>query len=99
MANTEKLLEERGSRYGDFATHALITQSLKNTFYQLSPSVGKLTPAMCEAIDMIFHKLGRIGNGDPTYVDSWDDIAGYATLVSKAIEKDFETQILQQREE
>ena len=31
---------------------------------------------------MIAHKLGRIVNGDPNYADSWDDIAGYAKLVS-----------------
>ena len=30
---------------------------------------------------MIFHKLARIANGDPTYIDSWTDIAGYAQLV------------------
>ena len=36
---------------------------------------------LCEAINMICHKLGRIANGDPTYDDSWRDIAGYAMLV------------------
>jgi hypothetical protein len=31
---------------------------------------------------MIVHKIGRIVNGNPDKVDHWDDIAGYATLVS-----------------
>jgi hypothetical protein len=31
---------------------------------------------------MIAHKIGRILNGDPDYIDSWDDIAGYAKLVA-----------------
>jgi hypothetical protein len=35
---------------------------------------------------MIAHKLGRIVNGDPNYVDSWVDIAGYATLVAKRLQ-------------
>jgi hypothetical protein len=35
-----------------------------------------------EGLHMILHKIGRIVNGDPDYVDSWLDIAGYATLVA-----------------
>jgi hypothetical protein len=34
---------------------------------------------------MICHKISRIANGDPNYADSWDDIAGYAKLVSDYI--------------
>jgi hypothetical protein len=36
---------------------------------------------MKEALDMVAHKIGRILNGDPTYTDSWHDIAGYSKLV------------------
>jgi hypothetical protein len=77
----ENILEERGSRYGDFAGHAKLTQELKDTFSHCAASYDKLTPSMKEAIDMIFHKLGRIGNGDPFYDDSWIDIEGYTHLV------------------
>jgi hypothetical protein len=45
-----------------------------------------LTPDQQEALDMIFHKIGRIVNGDPDYADSWIDIAGYATLVADRLE-------------
>ena len=38
-----------------------------------------------EALDMIFHKIARILNGDPNYADSWHDIAGYATLIDKEL--------------
>lgn len=79
--NIQEILIERGNRYGKFYSHAEITQSLKQTFYTLSPQSKHFIPAMSEAIDMIFHKLGRIGNGDPYYADSWVDIAGYAQLV------------------
>lgn len=34
---------------------------------------------------MICHKMARIINGDPNYRDSWDDVAGYATLVAKRL--------------
>ena len=30
---------------------------------------------------MIAHKMGRILNGDPSYIDSWTDIVGYAKLI------------------
>lgn len=80
-SNIKDILSERGSRYGDFAGHALLTQALKDTFADHSVSYSKLTPPMVEAIEMIFHKLGRIGNGNPFYADSWVDIVGYAQLV------------------
>ena len=35
-----------------------------------------------EALDMIATKIARILNGNPDHVDSWIDIAGYATLVA-----------------
>lgn len=78
------ILQERGVRYGKFASHALATQQLKAV---LRESMGVLkwdglTASQQEALDMIAHKLGRITNGDPNYEDSWRDIAGYATLVA-----------------
>jgi hypothetical protein len=36
---------------------------------------------------MITHKISRILNGDPNYDDSWRDIAGYAMLVVKELER------------
>ena len=82
-----EILTERGSRYGSFDGHAKITQALKRNFSIYSVNYCKLTPSMQEAIDMIFHKLGRIGNGDPTYLDSWIDIVGYAQLVVDELSK------------
>lgn len=77
------LLAERGSRYGSFNTHAKVTQAFKLQCAEaLKDSRVVLSPSQQESLDMIFHKIGRIVNGDPNYVDSWDDIAGYATLVS-----------------
>ena len=84
----DKTLEERGSRYGEFINHAIITQSLKGIIYSaLTQQQKQLPPDMNEALDMICHKIGRIVNGDPTYVDSWVDIAGYAQLVVNRLQK------------
>ena len=85
MADTlTQTLTERGNRYGPFVGHAEVTQQLKNVAYQFNDfeSWDKLAPDQKEALEMIFHKIGRILNGDPNYDDSWVDIAGYAQLVA-----------------
>lgn len=80
----EKTLEERGSRYGDFAGHAAITQNIKNTM-QATPNWKHLRANQKEALEMTAHKIGRILNGDPDYKDSWVDIEGYIHLVSTTL--------------
>lgn len=81
------LLTERGQRYGDFFTHAVITQNLKDEInVWLEKKKLKLASDQHEALEMICHKIGRIINGDPDYADSWRDIAGYALLVADRLE-------------
>ena len=77
---TEALITESGTRYGRFKDGADIMQSLKDTMRDVD-GWNNLTANQKEALDMIQHKIGRILNGDPTYDDSWKDIAGYATLI------------------
>jgi hypothetical protein len=79
--NLDTILEERGSRYGDFARHARITQRLKRLMFSFKDP-AQLDDDQVQALEMIAHKIGRILNGDPDYADSWDDIAGYAKLVA-----------------
>ena len=85
MTDIDKVLEERGSRYGDFDQHAAITQAIKRVMRE-SPNWSRLAPDQVEALEMVAHKIGRILNGDPDYADSWVDIAGYAKLVSRRLE-------------
>lgn len=83
----KEIIAERGNRYGDFEGHAEITQTLKlNAASFLLRRQKALNPSQQEALDMIFHKIGRILNGDPNYKDSWIDIAGYAQLVADQLE-------------
>lgn len=84
MADTNKILAERGKTHGDFSNQAECTQDLKKAFYNWAQH-NKLTPYMKEAADMILHKLARAATGDPFMQDHWDDIAGYATLVSDRV--------------
>ena len=84
MSNIDDTLKERGSRYGEFTGHAEITQGLKDAMVT-GVSWHLLEDDMKEALEMVAHKIGRIVNGDPTYIDSWTDIIGYTRLVEKRL--------------
>lgn len=80
---TDALLAERAKTHGDYTVHAKCTQMLKGVLVlHFSSSLNDLTAAQHEALDMIFHKIGRIIAGNPNFRDHWADIAGYAKLVA-----------------
>jgi len=83
--NIHDTLAERGERYGDFEGHAYITQGLKEIMYSVN-GWHRLTMSQREALEMVAHKIGRILNGDPDYLDSWVDIIGYTQLVVNQLE-------------
>jgi len=86
--STEETLAQRGSRYGEFSSHAKLSQELKRVFSEHVIAHGQpemFNEVIREGLELIFHKIARIGNGDPQYDDNWRDIAGYATLVEKHI--------------
>lgn len=84
-------LTQRGSRYGPFKGHAEITQSLKDVAHR-SPNWPNLSADKREAVEMIFHKIGRFLNqdSDPEYRDNWHDIIGYAKLVEDTLPEEKE---------
>lgn len=77
--NINDTLKERELTYGDYADNAMIIQNLKDII-RCGKNYSLTSSAQRESIDMIVHKLGRIVNGDPSYMDSWHDIVGYAEL-------------------
>jgi len=87
------VLEQRGATYGDYPVVAALSQALKNTIMQHyfevhgGDSATPLPPYMAESISMICHKLSRIANGNPYYADNWQDIAGYAELAVRELDK------------
>lgn len=92
MATTEELLKERGTKYGYYDLTAKIICGLHDVFMAHMSTYNKvayekLTDVQREGLHMIFHKLGRIANGDPNLIDSWADIAGYANLVADELQK------------
>lgn len=82
--DTDALLAERGKTHGDYSEHADATQSMKHLFRQYR-NWPKLSYAQKETLEMIAHKIGRALTGDPNHIDHWDDIAGYAKLVSNIL--------------
>jgi hypothetical protein len=83
--NVNEMLAERHARYGTFEGHAKISQALKAVMHERS-GWDRLSPDQREALEMIQHKIARILNGDPDYLDSWVDIAGYAQLVADRLQ-------------
>ena len=92
--NIEDTLKARGRTHGDYGRHAEVTQRLKLVVRQRWERHSdiyaghRVEDSIREALDMILHKIGRIVVGDDQEVDHWQDIAGYATLVVKELEKE-----------
>lgn len=82
--DVSKILDERQKTHGDFRTHAEMAQDLKDV---MNRAQQPLTAVQAEGLEMILHKVARILNGNPDHRDHWDDIAGYATLVSRHLQK------------
>jgi len=61
----------------------------EDSFYDFQDK-SSFTAVMQEGLHMIFHKLGRIAAGSRVFQDHWDDIAGYATLVSRSLKEEKE---------
>lgn len=87
QTEVDAILDSRAKDYGKFIEGAEIMQMLKRLVHNYIEKRGTpLAFDQREAIDMIIHKLGRIINGNPDKVDSWRDVAGYATLVADRLE-------------
>lgn len=91
--NTNELLAERKSTHGEYRDDARAAMRLKdNLADEINRRVVRGQPILSDiqrhALDMILHKVARIVTGDAYFKDHWDDIAGYAKLVSDRIEKE-----------
>ena len=78
-----EILRQRLKTYGSYETQAKIAANIKNLFTHATHSDVVLK----DAWDMIATKMARIANGEPRYVDSWADIAGYALLAVEHIKQ------------
>ncbi len=83
--SVENLLTKRQENHGVFEHNASVSQDLKNIMRPIAEA--RLSEIQREALDMISSKVARILTGNPNHLDHWDDIAGYATLVSNFLKQ------------
>ncbi len=67
MTTLNEILAERGRDYGSFCEVVAVSEHMNNS--------------QREAMEMICSKIARLACGDPDHIDSWRDVAGYATLM------------------
>jgi hypothetical protein len=79
-ASVRYLLNERERTHGNYLYQSALTQELKRIIRRAPNWDKDMTPGQQEALDLILMKIVRIGCGDPSYADHWDDICGYAQL-------------------
>jgi hypothetical protein len=83
----DETINERAVDYGKFKDGAALMQGMKRLIADHARAHDKtFADDQWEALEMILHKIGRIVNGNPDKVDSWVDIAGYATLVADRLQ-------------
>lgn len=82
-AEMSTLLGSRAKDYGTFRDNARLAQSLKRAMAEHALEMSRdFADDQWEALEMIASKMSRIVNGNADKADSWDDIAGYATLIA-----------------
>ena len=82
----DAVLDARAGTYGRFVDVAETTQVLMGAIANRLAERGTIVQHdQALALQMIVQKLARIANGDPDHLDSWLDIAGYATLVAERL--------------
>ena len=88
MKKIFETLEEREGMYGLFHNNSIIAQRMKSAV-RSTHSFNYLNPVESEAVDQILSKISRIVETKEfhKHVDSWLDIAGYATLAYNDIQR------------
>lgn len=88
MSEVKETLKERGKVYGDYKGGS---EFRANVMELIADRYAKVNHGGMPAIHMVYvydivNKLSRLAV-TPYHIDTWHDIAGYATLVEKALRK------------
>lgn len=62
----------------------MVAQRIKEAI-RCAPKYSLLSSAQRESLDLIATKISRITSGNPNELDHWDDISGYAELISRQL--------------
>ena len=86
MKYEHAVLNQRESTHGDYKDTAEMAEDLKAVISMNFPD--KLGLSMQKhSLDLIATKIARLCCGDINCLDSWEDIAGYANLISERLSK------------
>lgn len=80
----KEVLKDREKTHGDFEKGAEIFDQLMEL---VEANRKKFTRSQRYGLTHIMGKLTRILGGNANEIDHWRDVAGYATLVAKSLEK------------
>jgi len=85
--NVTKILQQREGTHGLYSEVCSVSQGIKMTM-QIGVNWKDLKAEQRESLEMIANKIGRILSGNSDFLDHWQDIAGYASLIVKEMEDD-----------
>ena len=87
VSKVDKVLDTRADQYGSFMQSSDTVIRIKGIMHNaVARNAVHLYPDQLQALDMIATKISRIVHGNPNHLDSWTDIAGYATLVADRLQ-------------
>jgi len=86
LPSTEEILNEREKTHGSYSSQAVTAQCLKSILHA-TINWDRMPPPMKESLELICTKMSRICHGDFLHADSFFDIAGYAQLIVRELEK------------
>ncbi len=91
----EKIIQERGNSYGSYRENAALVCDIMSILRRTHDGAyQRLLPYEQDALHMKVHKIARIigsasvGNPASAREDSWNDSAGYSSLVVREIKKE-----------
>jgi len=80
----DAVLAHREDQHGSYADTSRTAQHIKQALRE-GANWSILADHQKDALEMIAVKLARILSGNPNVSDHWDDITGYARLVSRTL--------------
>ncbi|MEN9905775.1 MAG: Brucella phage Pr [Pseudomonadota bacterium] len=80
------IIDERETTHGPFMTTAAKAQQIKDAL-RGGVNWDMMDDIQREALEMIASKIGRILAGNHDEIDHWRDIAGYAELVVRELDR------------
>lgn len=85
QGSAQQIIAGRSHENGDFTMTAEMSQNIKKSMHR-SPNWEQMNNQTKESLDMIAMKMARIVEGNENKKDHWDDIIGYAKLITNRLE-------------